>query len=244
MSASTTERAAQIRAELKRRGVTARQVSVTSDYYSMGSSIRIRIKDARVPSAAVRAIAEPHESIDRDQFGEILSGGNRFVDISYESDAMKAIGAPYVDRVRKAHELRTDAGDNSLIPVEGTNYLIGQGRHGYGLAVWQGGDHGSHVQETNTIEGAAQCIGLRILNEKVSLPEPPVDGPRRRTVDAPTVSVNAEKAGVEIRFPSKPADAILSTLKANGWRWSRFASCWYHRDTADARAFAERLIAS
>jgi hypothetical protein len=42
------------------------------------------------------------------------------------------------------------------------------------------------------------------------------------------VSINAEKNGLEIRFP----------------RWSRFAGCWYHRDSPEAPSFADTLIRS
>lgn len=56
-----------------------------------------------------------------------------------------------------------------------------------------------------------------------------------------TVTLNAERNGVEIRFPTRPEAAILEHLKAAGWRWSRFSSCWYQRDTPEARTFAERF---
>lgn len=61
------------------------------------------------------------------------------------------------------------------------------------------------------------------------------------SVTGVTVTENTEKAGVEIRFPAKPDEATLTALKANGWRWSRFAHCWYHRADAHARAFAHGL---
>lgn len=50
----------------------------------------------------------------------------------------------------------------------------------------------------------------------------------------PAVQFNADKFGIEIRFPAKPAAAVLSMLKSHGWRWSRFSSCWYHRATSEA----------
>lgn len=56
-----------------------------------------------------------------------------------------------------------------------------------------------------------------------------------------TVTTNADRGGVEVRFPSKPAPEVLATLKAAGWRWSRFSGCWYTRDTPEARALALRL---
>ncbi len=56
-----------------------------------------------------------------------------------------------------------------------------------------------------------------------------------------TVSRNEEKDGIEIRFAAKPERATLDSLKARGWRWSRFSSCWWHKHSPEALAFAERL---
>ena len=53
-----------------------------------------------------------------------------------------------------------------------------------------------------------------------------------------TVTKNIEKAGIEIRFDSKPDAAVLTSLKAYGWRWTRFNSCWYHKDTPKNWEFA------
>jgi hypothetical protein len=60
-------------------------------------------------------------------------------------------------------------------------------------------------------------------------------------VSGVTVSENTEKNGIEIRFPSKPSAETLDSLKAAGWRWSRFASCWYTQRSDAARQFAESL---
>ena len=53
-----------------------------------------------------------------------------------------------------------------------------------------------------------------------------------------TVSKNTEKAGIEIRFADKPAAEVLNNLKSHGWRWTRFNSCWYHKDTPENWEFA------
>lgn len=58
-----------------------------------------------------------------------------------------------------------------------------------------------------------------------------------------TVSINTEKQGVEIRFPSKPAQTVIDSLKANGWRWSRFNSCWYNKANDTNLIFANSLKA-
>ncbi len=55
------------------------------------------------------------------------------------------------------------------------------------------------------------------------------------------VKINAEKQGIELYFPGKPDASVLEDLKANGWRWSRFNTCWYRKDTPDAREFASKF---
>lgn len=57
-----------------------------------------------------------------------------------------------------------------------------------------------------------------------------------------TLSENPRRDGLELRFPRKPSDEILDTLKAAGWRWSRWNSCWYHRNIPENRTFAERFL--
>jgi hypothetical protein len=54
-----------------------------------------------------------------------------------------------------------------------------------------------------------------------------------------TWNVNTEKSGVEIRFSERPDADVLTQLKANGWRWSRYSGCWYQRDSESARQFAQ-----
>lgn len=59
-----------------------------------------------------------------------------------------------------------------------------------------------------------------------------------------TLTENTAKNGIEIRFPAKPSAEVLASLKAHGWRWTRFnGGCWYNRATAENRAFAESLCA-
>lgn len=79
---STQTHAGEIRAALRSAGYTGRQVSVRSKIYSMGSSIRVKIKDASVDPTKVIEAVKGHEHIDRDEAtGEILGGGNRFVNV-------------------------------------------------------------------------------------------------------------------------------------------------------------------
>lgn len=93
---STVEAAAHIRSELKKLGISSRKVSVKSDLYSMGSSIRILIKDGSIKKSTVEKIARGAEQIHWDHFaGEILSGGNRFVDVEYSMEALAPLRAEF-----------------------------------------------------------------------------------------------------------------------------------------------------
>ncbi len=80
-----------IRANLKASGITSRQVSVKSENYSMGSSIRVVIRDLSIAYGFVESIAKGSEKIDRDDSGEILSGGNRYVSVDIDRDAVNAV---------------------------------------------------------------------------------------------------------------------------------------------------------
>ena len=157
---TTTEHAADIRRTLKARGITSRSVSVRADYYSMGSAIRVRIVDPTVSSSLVQSIAEAHERIDRDHFGEILSGGNRFVTVSYDHGTLAAMGATYRPAVDAAIAT-LPVGSHSLQPVEGTPFLVGRDNYS-GFGVWEAGS--GHLQSCYDADAIAQDIAVRMVN--------------------------------------------------------------------------------
>ena len=55
------------------------------------------------------------------------------------------------------------------------------------------------------------------------------------------MTLNQEKMGIEIRFDGKPAAAIISSLKDNGFRWSPKQKMWYAKQSEDRLAFAVTL---
>jgi hypothetical protein len=69
----------------------------------------------------------------------------------------------------------------------------------------------------------------------------PAAGESVKVGDA-TMTENPAKGGIEIRFPSKPDGTVLATLKAHGWRWSRFGACWYHRADEASRTWAKAFL--
>jgi hypothetical protein len=56
-----------------------------------------------------------------------------------------------------------------------------------------------------------------------------------------SVSHNAAKNGIEIRFATKPAADVLADLKSRGWRWSRFSGCWYATATQASADYAAQI---
>lgn len=90
------EKTAAIRAELKKRGWNSRMVSVRGRSCTYDSAIDVVVRDARVPLDVVKKIAESHSNVRYDEYcGEVLLGGNTYVSVSYDSDALK----PYVEAV-------------------------------------------------------------------------------------------------------------------------------------------------
>lgn len=83
MYLTTTEIAKNLRNELKAtHGYNGRVISVVKVHEC---AINVAIKDKDIPIEQVRAIAGKHESIDRDANGEILQGGNVFINVRYQS---------------------------------------------------------------------------------------------------------------------------------------------------------------
>ena len=114
---STTAAAAIIRKTLKFLGWNSRAVSVRTAYFAGGSSLRIRIKTATVPSTVVYAVAQLFESVARCSYtGDILSGGNTYLSVDYDSNARFTLGRPWVDKLR-AIPVDTDQ-SNRLYPVD------------------------------------------------------------------------------------------------------------------------------
>lgn len=155
---TTKEHAATIRAALKKQGISSQQVSVVSDCYSLGSAIRVTIKDPHINIVNVRQLAEPHELVHRCEVtGEILCGGNRYVTVEYTRDAIQARSQRYLPALTDAAAKRDQAHDNSLIPIEGTRYLLGKSPYGR-FSLWSD----SFLCEAYTLDGLAREIGARV----------------------------------------------------------------------------------
>lgn len=160
------EDAKKIREALKARGWNQRDVSVRARSYSMGSSIDVTIKTARPDHGEVEALARGiAERISRcESTGDILGGGNRFVNVSVSDAAEAELGAPHVAGLRAAvSEMRGTGDGNQLFPIGIDGFHVGpmHGNAGSSFAqVW--GDRGTVgpgfncETERGLLAGAAQ----------------------------------------------------------------------------------------
>lgn len=153
---STTERAAMIRAQLKRElGASSRQVSVKSDSFSMGSAIRVLIKDASVSMADVKRIAMAHERVDRcSMTGDILSGGNRYINIDYCQAALRPL--------REEFEAALRAVENTDEVTESRGFVAYQNKSG------DGGYSGRDYWTATNGEKHIHCWGLEFCARQMA----------------------------------------------------------------------------
>jgi hypothetical protein len=161
---TTTDYAAMIREQLKtQHGWTSRQVSIRAQYFSLGSSIDITIKDPTIPLTTVKQIAEQAEHIRRDErTGEILGGGNRYVSVRYSSEALDTLGRRYADAVQRAVN-EVDIGSQTLQQIDGTRFLVGR-PDSWRLTLWDMGEH-RMFQHCASVNDAARAIGCRLVGE-------------------------------------------------------------------------------
>lgn len=158
---STTDRAAIIRTALKHQhGWSSRQVSVRADYYSMGSSINVTIKDPNVPLDVVTTIAKQQERVDRDcATGEILSGGNRFVHISYSSAVLEQLRDEWMLKAEAAAGELANASGNGLVPIGPESDALKLGREsGDAFAIWHNGHFARRCHDLQTVATVAGVI--------------------------------------------------------------------------------------
>jgi len=155
---NTRERAKALRKAMKERGITSHQVSVRSEYFSLGSSISVTIKDPDISLAVIRELALEHSRIDRDQrSGEILSGCNRYVSVQIGWDAKKKLADRWLDRVKDAAaQVKT----GHFVKVKNTSYLVSRSRETGALELWDNG----FICQCNSEEELAANIGERMVD--------------------------------------------------------------------------------
>lgn len=160
---TTTEKAAEMRAAFKGKGWTGRQVSVRAKYFSLGSSISVHVKDPAIPLEPVKEIARLAEHVRRDErTGEILGGGNTYVDVGYTSEALEIIGRRYADDVQRAVN-ECPVGSSSLVRIARTPYLIGRPDESR-LTLWHEG--AGHIVQAYHVNEIAKYVGSLMVGRE------------------------------------------------------------------------------
>lgn len=86
---TTKEKIKAIREQLKQLGYNNRKISVTDGGGTLESSIRVRVKFVPILEQIqeIKEVAEKYRQVRYDDAtGEILGGGNTFVNVSYPSN--------------------------------------------------------------------------------------------------------------------------------------------------------------
>jgi len=194
MTQTTTDAAALIRATLRDDyGWSSRKVSVRADYFSMGSSIDVTIKDPTVDYRVVEAVAKGQSRVRRDEYsGEILSGGNRYVSVRYSPEADEAQAAPYVALLQAAIDsLSPDTTSGTHADVIGEITVAHAGNGGYRL--WPGSSAGMHFG--NSVEGGAVSVARYVLD---ATPEPqPGDFKKKKASKAAPYTITPAPRGTQ-----------------------------------------------
>jgi len=104
----------------------------------------------------------------------------------------------------------------------------------HGVGIYAAGNFNREGAETKRITDKleAACV-LRAATTPTIAPVAPETGVEVRE--------NEQHDGVEVVFANRPADAVLETLKAAGFRWSRPQRLWYAKRNATRLALARSL---
>jgi len=206
--------AANIKRELNR-AFPGHKFTVKSESYSMGDSINIYWTDGPATDE-VKKITDKYQKCDFDGMQDLEIYLDRQFPEIYG-------GAKYV------FENRTVSVEKCLEVAK------------------ELGIKGAKADQYNNVVGIGFDNEKRLYQETKKRsyyvkPEKAEDSPVKPITGKAEVRRNEEKNGVEIHFSEKPGDEILTELKSNGWRWSRFTKCWYKRFTEFDFNFANAVV--
>jgi ribosomal protein S17E len=104
-----------IRAELKTKGINARQVSVTSKDSLYDEVINATIKDLKVPFNTVKEVVEQYSHVRYDEHSmEILAGCNVYTHVQFDYDAVSTEREKYMSLAQEIIEKYKDVPEGQL----------------------------------------------------------------------------------------------------------------------------------
>jgi hypothetical protein len=198
-----------------------------------GSSVNIEWVDGPTKKE-VSAIADQYEWISRCEVThEILSGGNSFVFCRREYSP-ETYQAAVKQALAKNWDMWNHLVFENIIDAEGTGI-----KNEFDYTVYQGHNYWFSELVSEELKNQSFCMIATEVQPKKIADAPLVQS--SETNESITVTENDDRDGVEIRFTTKPSEEVLTELKANGYRWSRFNSCWYAKRSPETLAFAASL---
>lgn len=152
--ATAKEKAAKIREELKALGYGRKEVSVRCRRVTYSSAIEVTIRALGVSMEKVKDVALKAKSVRYcEASGEILLGGNTYVDVSYAHELEPAFA-----------ELAKDLDFDSKKDVMVTDTVLASWDESRGWQFWKmEGNSGSHLMTVGT-HGVREAAG-RMMNE-------------------------------------------------------------------------------
>jgi hypothetical protein len=149
--------AAQIRARYKARGWTSPQISVRNSNFSLGSSVRVLVRDPQIPFRLAERLANQEERISRCGLtGETLGGGNMYVHVQHSRECREILARRHVQAIEEA--LARIGEDTTRLEPVSPSALIGRPRP-WTVTVWPKGN-GRSPQDCCDVAGAAYTVAL------------------------------------------------------------------------------------
>ncbi len=234
--------------------------SVTSDSASMTSSVSVKWVfgpackdvDAIVGKYAYGTFDGMTDcaGIDKSSYGEAVStvlGRVRFTSTNREfsDEFVRQVCQDIAQLLGMEFQSESD-----IDPVtRNNNYLISLSEYAYsalrkasfasnGPTGYAGVREATDEEEYNTGRDRFRII---INAEPASTAAVPTE-PATASNAGVTIRHNQEKNGIEISFDAKPDASILTALKNQGFRWSKFQKIWYARYTDALFTFAQGLL--
>lgn len=163
---SNKERSKAIKEELKKLGITSKQVSVRSGNCGYSDSSYITIKDVSVRIGAVKKACEKFESIDYDKYsGEILEGGNTYIIVQYDYEALRNAENKKMAEVEELLK-GIDKGVQKKIERKDFDYVLFSDDRGFYMACYEkGAKCGRLGLKSWTFESFKQSIARAFVTE-------------------------------------------------------------------------------
>jgi hypothetical protein len=162
------ELAKELRNKLKELGYNRTMVGVTSDY----DSINVAVKSIDVDFKTVEELANNYEKLDRDHLtGEILLGGNTYVNVNYSDTLKDELKNKYMDKAEEVFKAIQNSNElENIFIKDGIHAFLGDFQMIW-FRVPQSNGTVKRYKCYNCAEGIAEVFANIFLNDKIDIIE-------------------------------------------------------------------------